>query len=83
MEEMDSEEVRLLLFTSQDKYFEVIEDNVHVYDNSSGSLVKMGELIKGRYTPVYGIMETGMKYNLVDLKVTCIKSLPNRQMDEC
>ncbi|WP_337019348.1 SH3 domain-containing protein [Oceanobacillus massiliensis] len=35
-------------FTSQDKYFEVTQSNVTLYDNSSGSLKAVGYLIKGQ-----------------------------------
>lgn len=38
-------------FAQQDRFFEVVEDRVAVYDNSSGSLVKMGELLQGEVYP--------------------------------
>ncbi|WP_404322676.1 N-acetylglucosaminidase [Cytobacillus firmus] len=38
-------------FTSSDQYFEVVKDNVPIYDNSTGSLVKVGELVKGQIYP--------------------------------
>ncbi|MGG3682494.1 glucosaminidase domain-containing protein [Aeribacillus composti] len=40
-----------LLFSQQDKYFEVLEDNLPVYDNRTGKLVKIGELKKGQVYP--------------------------------
>ncbi|GGK33333.1 hypothetical protein GCM10010965_27730 [Caldalkalibacillus thermarum] len=40
-----------LTFTRNDRFFEVVKDNVPVYDNSSGSLVKVGELVKGEVYP--------------------------------
>lgn len=38
-------------FTAADKFFQVSVDSLGVYDNSSGSLVKVGELIKGQIYP--------------------------------
>lgn len=38
-------------FTKTDKYFEVINDNVAVYDNRTGALIKIGELKKGQTYP--------------------------------
>ena len=40
-----------LPFSQQDKYFEVLEDNLPVYDNRTGKLVKIGELKKGQVYP--------------------------------
>ncbi|MFV8826380.1 N-acetylglucosaminidase [Alkalihalobacterium sp. APHAB7] len=40
-----------LTFTASHKYFEVLRDNVEVFDNSTGSLVKVGELTKGQVYP--------------------------------
>jgi murein tripeptide amidase MpaA len=40
-----------LQFSKSDKYFEVIEDNIPVYDNRTGKLVKIGELEKGQVYP--------------------------------
>ncbi|WP_243292796.1 N-acetylglucosaminidase [Bacillus sp. FJAT-47783] len=37
-----------LNFSTSDKYFKVVENDVSVYDNSTGSLVKVGELLKGQ-----------------------------------
>jgi mannosyl-glycoprotein endo-beta-N-acetylglucosaminidase len=38
-------------FASTDKYFQVTEDNVGIYDNSTGSLVQVGTLTKGQVYP--------------------------------
>ncbi|WP_102026480.1 alginate lyase family protein [Salirhabdus sp. Marseille-P4669] len=38
-------------FKTSDKYFKVSTDNLPVYDNRSGSLVKVGELTKGQVYP--------------------------------
>ncbi|MFE7060653.1 glucosaminidase domain-containing protein [Sutcliffiella sp. NPDC057660] len=38
-------------FTSQDQYFEVLENNVSIYDNSTGKLVHVGYLTKGQVYP--------------------------------
>lgn len=40
-----------IAFKKNDRYFEVIADNVTVYDNSSGSLVPVGRLEKGEVYP--------------------------------
>ncbi|WP_456277601.1 SH3 domain-containing protein [Bacillus sp. AK128] len=40
-----------LPFKSTDKYFEVLEDKLTIYDNSSGSLVSVGTLVKGQVYP--------------------------------
>ncbi|GAA0305810.1 hypothetical protein GCM10008924_24250 [Gracilibacillus halotolerans] len=37
---------------SNAKYFEVVEDNLAVFDNRSGSLVKIGELTRGQTYPI-------------------------------
>ena len=39
-------------FTASDKYFEVIEDNVTIYDNSTGKLIQVGSLVKGETYPI-------------------------------
>ncbi|MFV8826379.1 L,D-transpeptidase family protein [Alkalihalobacterium sp. APHAB7] len=41
----------LLAFRNSDQYFQVTQDAVEVYDNRSGSLVKVGELMKGQVYP--------------------------------
>ncbi|MGM0876436.1 MAG: glucosaminidase domain-containing protein [Bacillota bacterium] len=38
-------------FTSTDKYFKALEENIPVYDNRSGTLVKVGMLTKGQVYP--------------------------------
>lgn len=38
-------------FKPTDKYFKVIEENLGIYDNSSGTLVKVGELVSGQTYP--------------------------------
>ncbi|MEK0287835.1 N-acetylmuramoyl-L-alanine amidase [Caldifermentibacillus hisashii] len=38
-------------FSTNDKYFKVLEDIVTIYDNSSGSLVPVGYLTKGQVYP--------------------------------
>jgi mannosyl-glycoprotein endo-beta-N-acetylglucosaminidase len=38
-------------FIPQDKFFKVIQDGVAVFDNSSGTLVKVGELTNGQIYP--------------------------------
>ncbi len=38
-------------FTANDKYFQVLENNVSIYDNSSGSLKHVGYLVKGESYP--------------------------------
>ncbi|MFV8826378.1 M14 family zinc carboxypeptidase [Alkalihalobacterium sp. APHAB7] len=46
-----SQTVQAQAFTSSTKYFEVIKDNIPVYDNSTGSLVEVGWLKKGEVYP--------------------------------
>ena len=41
-----------LPFTKDTKYFQVIEPNVTVYDNSTGKLVPVGKLIQGEVYPI-------------------------------
>jgi N-acetylmuramoyl-L-alanine amidase len=38
-------------FTVTDRYFEVAEENLKVYDNSTGKLVPVGSLVKGQVYP--------------------------------
>ncbi|MGG3682495.1 alginate lyase family protein [Aeribacillus sp. FSL K6-3256] len=38
-------------FSQYDKYFKVMEDNLPVYDNRSGKMIKIGELKKGQVYP--------------------------------
>ena len=38
-------------FTSTDKYFKALEEDIPVYDNRSGDLVKIGTLTKGQVYP--------------------------------
>ncbi|WP_423799697.1 N-acetylmuramoyl-L-alanine amidase [Neobacillus sp. SAB-20_R2A] len=38
-------------FMSSDRYFQVMEDKVGIYDNSTGALVRVGELKKGQVYP--------------------------------
>ncbi|WP_044896531.1 N-acetylglucosaminidase, partial [Bacillus alveayuensis] len=45
-----------LTFASGDRYFKVVENNVSVYDNSSGQLVKVGSLTKGQVYPIVSIV---------------------------
>jgi len=45
-----------LSFASSDQYFKVLENNVSVYDNSSGKLVKVGSLTKGQVYPIVSIV---------------------------
>ncbi|MFB4473894.1 SH3 domain-containing protein, partial [Oceanobacillus caeni] len=52
-----SEDVQKNYFLKKDKYFKVIEDNVAIYDNRSGSLVKVGELKKGQVYERYNSSE--------------------------
>jgi N-acetylmuramoyl-L-alanine amidase len=38
-------------FDPSDRFFQVTDDNVGIYDNSSGSLVQVGTLVKGQVYP--------------------------------
>ncbi|MRG85079.1 alginate lyase family protein [Salinibacillus xinjiangensis] len=38
-------------FSSKDEYFRVLTDNLPIYDNRSGKLIKVGELAKGQVYP--------------------------------
>lgn len=40
-----------LPFKASDKYFEVYEDNVKIYDSSTGSLLPVADLLKGQVYP--------------------------------
>ncbi|MED1602991.1 glucosaminidase domain-containing protein [Alkalihalophilus marmarensis] len=38
-------------FTAATRYFEVVRDNVPVYDNSTGALIRVGTLVSGEHYP--------------------------------
>ena len=40
-----------LTFSKSDRFFKVMQDNVSIYDNQKGQLVKVGELRKGQVYP--------------------------------
>ncbi|MRG85078.1 SH3 domain-containing protein [Salinibacillus xinjiangensis] len=52
-----------LNFTSGDEYFRVLTDNLPIYDNRSGDLVKVGELTKGQIYP--RISDYGPKWHKI------------------
>ncbi|MFV8826377.1 alginate lyase family protein [Alkalihalobacterium sp. APHAB7] len=49
--DLQSQQTKPQPFTNSTKYFEVINDNIPVYDNSTGSLVEVGWLKKGQVYP--------------------------------
>lgn len=54
-------------FTANDKYFKVINSDLPIYDNRTGELEKVGNLVKGQVFPIVGELGNWHKVKFGDI----------------